>query len=170
MAEEAKQGSDQRREQRPPAGQKAATAGRPEEAPSAEASAKQVRERAREWARKYAAESRRRIDNAAAERVREIEQLTEKITAHARALAEESNELAALAKKQFEVPVPPQRDGAPADRNRRFAPGAKGVPEDVRLLATQMAVAGSSREEIEQRLRKDLGVKDSSAVLERIGI
>jgi hypothetical protein len=42
-------------------------------------------------------------------------------------------------------------------------------PDGLRLLATQMAVAGSGRDEIEARLCKDFGVDDASTLLGDIG-
>lgn len=50
-------------------------------------------------------------------------------------------------------------------RSQRPKPDAKRPSNDgLRLLATQMAVAGSTREEIEDRLRTEFGVEDSSAI------
>jgi hypothetical protein len=46
-----------------------------------------------------------------------------------------------------------------------FREGAGGASDRARLLATQMAVAGSSREEIEGRLRTELGIQDPAAIL-----
>lgn len=42
--------------------------------------------------------------------------------------------------------------------------------EGARLLATQMAVAGSSKDEIAWRLREEFGIEDSSGILAEIGI
>jgi hypothetical protein len=44
-------------------------------------------------------------------------------------------------------------------------PAPKGSTEGLRLLATQMAVAGSTHDEIETRLRDEFGVEDASALL-----
>jgi hypothetical protein len=46
-----------------------------------------------------------------------------------------------------------------------FREGAGIASERARLLATQMAVAGSSREEIEGRLRAEFGIRDAAAIL-----
>jgi hypothetical protein len=50
--------------------------------------------------------------------------------------------------------------------------GGEGAPRDpakaARLLATQMAVAGSSREEIESRLRDELGIDDPGSILDAV--
>ena len=85
-----------------------------------------------------------------------------------------------------EVFRPAPRNGAPADEpvresrpepepepasapqpDRRRAPG-QATPEGVRLAATQMAVAGSSRSEIERVLRIQFGVRDADTALDEI--
>ncbi|MBN9622950.1 MAG: hypothetical protein J0H06_08360, partial [Actinobacteria bacterium] len=43
-----------------------------------------------------------------------------------------------------------------------------GSPAGARLLATQMAVSGSSRAEIEERLRSGFAIKDTGAILDAI--
>ena len=58
-------------------------------------------------------------------------------------------------------PPAPQPPPAEADRRRADASGA-------RLLATQMAVSGSSREEIAQRLRNGFEIEDADAILDAI--
>jgi hypothetical protein len=48
-------------------------------------------------------------------------------------------------------------------------PPSGGVPSDgARLLAAQMAVAGSSRDEIETRLRDEFGIQDAGPILDGI--
>jgi hypothetical protein len=49
-----------------------------------------------------------------------------------------------------------------------FEPTANGTPAGARLLATQMAVSGSSREEIEQRLRSGFQIADPTSILDAI--
>ena len=44
----------------------------------------------------------------------------------------------------------------------------RGTPAGARLLATQMAVSGSSREEIEARLRSGFEIADTAAILDAI--
>jgi hypothetical protein len=72
-----------------------------------------------------------------------------------------------------EQPIPPQPSGEePGDSLPPHPPGARlsGVsPSDgARLLATQMAVAGSSRSEIEGRLRNEFGIDDAGPMLDAI--
>jgi vacuolar-type H+-ATPase subunit H len=44
----------------------------------------------------------------------------------------------------------------------------RGTPAGARLLATQMAVSGSSREEIEARLRNGFDIEDATSILDAI--
>jgi vacuolar-type H+-ATPase subunit H len=85
-----------------------------------------------------------------------------------------------------EPAMPPRREPAPRDdvpgRESNGAPGrfdapspepdfepaSNGTPAGARLLATQMAVSGSSREEIEQRLRSGFEISDATAILDAI--
>jgi vacuolar-type H+-ATPase subunit H len=49
-----------------------------------------------------------------------------------------------------------------------FEPASNGTPAGARLLATQMAVSGSTREEIEQRLRSGFAIADATSILDAI--
>jgi hypothetical protein len=64
-----------------------------------------------------------------------------------------------------EAPSAPQRS-APAPL-ASHPPGATSS-DGARLLAAQMAVAGSSREEIEARLRDEFGIQDAGPILDGI--
>ena len=63
---------------------------------------------------------------------------------------------------------------AEADEMTGDEPGFNGAPKErsspagARLLATQMAVSGSSRLEIEERLRNGFAIKDTRAILDAI--
>jgi vacuolar-type H+-ATPase subunit H len=67
----------------------------------------------------------------------------------------------------------PERNGR-ASRSADEEPGFNGAPTEsatpagARLLATQMAVSGSSRLEIEERLRNGFAIKDTRAILDAI--
>lgn len=74
---------------------------------------------------------------------------------------------------------PPAAGGRPAPPHLRpvedagAAPGQPAAPRrsgaaGARLLATQMAVSGSSREEIAARLRSDFEIDDSGEILDAI--
>jgi hypothetical protein len=66
-----------------------------------------------------------------------------------------------------QVAPEPTEPPRPRPRDRRRAPG-QSTPEGVRLAATQMAVAGSSRWEIERCLRIQFGVRDADTALDEI--
>ena len=57
--------------------------------------------------------------------------------------------------------APPARPANPPGQGPTASDGA-------RLLAAQMAVAGSSREEIETRLRDEFGIQDAGPILDGI--
>jgi hypothetical protein len=70
-------------------------------------------------------------------------------------------------------PEPPPTPTAAVPRPRWLARRESEVPpagtsEGVRLIATQMAIAGSSRGEIERRLRIQFGVNDADRALDEI--
>ena len=55
------------------------------------------------------------------------------------------------------------------ERRGAVSPDADtGTAAGARLLATQMAVSGNSREEIEQRLRNDFEIEDTASILDAI--
>jgi hypothetical protein len=88
------------------------------------------------------------------------------------AAAEQPGSLARQVTERFDKPT--RRTGGRFQARPQPAaqPRASGPPQDVsaglRLLATQMAVAGSSREEIEARLRSEFGVVDTNSVLAEV--
>jgi hypothetical protein len=69
-----------------------------------------------------------------------------------------------------ESPPPAPQDRAPlAPPPPSGAQSAAPIPSDgARLLAAQMAVAGSSRDEIETRLRDEFGIQDAGPILDGI--
>jgi hypothetical protein len=66
----------------------------------------------------------------------------------------------------FGQPQPGQ--GPPAGAPGGQGSGTGAFSDGARLLATQMAVAGSSRDEIRDRLRNDFGIEDASPILDGI--
>jgi hypothetical protein len=55
-------------------------------------------------------------------------------------------------------------------RTRAQAIANRPVSDGARLVATQMAVAGGSRERIGSRLREEFGIEDPSAILDEAGL
>ena len=69
------------------------------------------------------------------------------------------------------VPVaepPAPSEPAPAPLAPAEPEGELGNPAGARLLATQMAVSGNSREEIEARLRNGFEIEDTASILDAI--
>jgi hypothetical protein len=115
---------------------------------AAEQAAAKVIDDAEEQARRQLSEAGARADRIVAERLR--------------ALADELDPpgLAAPREPHLKSDSPAQPD-APAVGPRSGSAGA-------RLLATQMAVSGSSREEIAERLRSGFEIEDTSEILDAI--
>jgi hypothetical protein len=118
---------------------------------AAEQAASSVIDDAEEQARRRLEEAGARADRIVAERLR--------------ALADELD--------------PAGADGRPVPRLRSVAPGPQangelpashrsGSAAGARLLATQMAVSGAAREEIEARLRHGFDIEDTNEILDAI--
>jgi hypothetical protein len=114
---------------------------------AAERAAAQVIDDAEEQARHQLQEASARADRIVAERLR--------------ALAEELDPQAAPRPESHLRPVEPAAEVERAPQQRSDGAGA-------RILATQMAVSGSSREEIAQRLGSDFDIEDTSEILDAI--
>jgi hypothetical protein len=113
---------------------------------AAEQAAAKVIDDAEEQARRQLSEASARADRIVAERLR--------------ALADELDPQTSRPREPHLRPVAETAaEPAPAPRS-----GAAGA----RLLATQMAVSGSSREEIEARLRSGFEIEDTSEILDAI--
>jgi len=113
---------------------------------AAEQAAAKVIDDAEEQARRQLAEAGARADRIVAERLR--------------ALADELDPPA--------HPVAGEPHLKPVESAPEPAPGPRSGSAGARLLATQMAVSGSSREEIEQRLRSGFEIEDTSEILDAI--
>lgn len=115
---------------------------------AAEQAAAKVIDDAEEQARRQLSEASARADRIVAERLR--------------ALADELDPPTSGQREPHLRPVTavPQQPEAPA--------GPRSGSAGARLLATQMAVSGSSREEIAERLRNGFDIADTSEILDAI--
>lgn len=116
---------------------------------AAERAASSVIDDAERQARQHLEEARARADRIVAERLRE--------------LADELDPPAGAPRESHLKPV----ESAPEPASEPVAP-RRAASSGARLLATQMAVSGSSREEIEQRLRSGFDIEDTSEILDAI--
>jgi hypothetical protein len=137
-------------ERRPPVAVAEAAARLAEIVEAAEIAASKVIDDAEEEARRRLDEARDRADRIIAERLRE---LADQLDPAAR------SEPAAPQLESVEWPSVP--DVEPRAEQRTSTAAA-------RLLATQMAVCGAGREEIEARLRKGFDLDDTSKLLDAI--
>jgi hypothetical protein len=112
---------------------------------AAERAASKVIDDAEEQARRQLAEANARADRIVAERLRNLAD---------------------------ELDPPIARNGEPHLRSVETtpdpAPGPRSSAAGARLLATQMAVSGSSREEIEQHLRAAFEIEEPGEILDAI--
>jgi len=140
-------------------------------------------------------QARRQLDDAHSEaerlvgdRLAALSELTDSLIVQAEAIGEQSRQLVSSleeARRQLEG----GDEQEPADRRQlagrpshlsavasveddRSEPAERGeqpgTPAGARLLATQMAVSGSSREEIEKRLRNGFDIEDTGSILDAI--
>jgi cell division septum initiation protein DivIVA len=128
---------------------------------AAEKAASAVIDDAEEQARRHIEEARERADRVVAERLRELaDELDPDGIGHSGAGSD--------------------REAGPAEHGeRRLRPVQPPAPEEqltprrsasagARLLATQMAISGASRGEIEERLRNGFDIVDTGEILEAI--
>lgn len=116
---------------------------------AAEQAAAKVIDDAEQQARQQLSEAGARADRIVAERLR--------------ALADELDPPSAPHREPHLQSV----DGASGPQAQPLHAGRAGSA-GARLLATQMAVSGSSREEIEERLRSGFDIEDTSEILDAI--
>jgi hypothetical protein len=154
---------------------------------AAERAAESVIDDAEAQARKHLAQARAEADRLAAGRVSDLAELIDSLLGQASSLRQEAERLQTTleeAKARVETAEEPEREEQPDQPQESRAPRLRAVaseeapdPESeakrsdaagARLLATQMAVEGSSREEIEQRLRNGFEIEDTEAILDAI--
>jgi vacuolar-type H+-ATPase subunit H len=146
---------------------------------AAERTAAAIVEDARAEARRQLDEARAEANRAAARRVEESARLTDELIGRTEAVRRQSDELLRLlgeTKQHFdEASEGTPRPGQPpsylrevaGQSHRSDAPGGRHA-EGARLLAAQMAVAGSSRAEIAATLRDRFAIEDPGPMLDAI--
>jgi cell division septum initiation protein DivIVA len=158
---------------------------------AAERAAESVIDDAEAQARRYLTQARAEADRITDRRMEDLSHLIDALLGQAASLQREAERMqTVLEEAKFRVdPEQPEEVEGEAPRvvdpdPPREAPRLRAVaqteesapaPEPVqadaagaRLLATQMAVSGSSREEIEQRLRNRFEIEDPTPILDAI--
>ena len=118
------------------------------------------------------------IDKAEAQARDQLEQASARadriVAERLRALADEldppeTGRPAPLLKPVELAPEPGEEDDERAEEEGRLMPvSRRSGSAGARLLATQMAVSGASRKEIEKRLRSGFEIEDTSEILDAI--
>jgi hypothetical protein len=154
---------------------------------AAERAAESVIDDAEAQARKHLAQARAEADRLADTRIPDLSETIDSLLGQALSLRQEAERLQATLEEakartepgeeqEREAPAqPPEQRQAPrlraVESEATPAPADEGRRSDAagaRLLATQLAVQGSSREEIEQRLRNGFEIEDTDAILDAI--
>jgi vacuolar-type H+-ATPase subunit H len=159
---------------------------------AAERAAERVIDEAEEKAGRYIEEARAQADREAEERLAGLAGLSDGLLEQAEALRRRAEDLEGALRdlKERLGAGAPEATAAAAGRQRPVRLAAVAAPEDdvppvaaapepspppgrgsaagARLLATQMAVSGSSRGEIEARLRDGFEIEDTSGILDAI--
>lgn len=160
---------------------------------AAERAAESVIDDAEAQARRYLAQAQAEAERMGAGRVDELGDLVDTLLAQAVSLREEAERLQATLEAARErlggdagsspgMPERQERREAPRLRAVAPEPAPPAEPESpepepeprrpdapgARLLATQLAVSGSSREEIAKRLRNGFEIEDTDAILDAI--
>jgi vacuolar-type H+-ATPase subunit H len=157
---------------------------------AAERAAESVIDDAEAQARRYLTQARAEADRITQRRMSDLSHLIDSLLEQATSLQREADRMqTVLEEAKFRVdPEQPveaaeerQRPDGPAEPREVPRLRAVGLPEEpapgreatpdaagARLLATQMAVSGSSREEIEARLRNRFEIEDPTPILDAI--
>lgn len=158
---------------------------------AAERAAEGVIDDAEAQARRYLTQARAEADRITDRRMEDLSHLIDALLGQAASLQREAERMQTVLEeakfrvdpeqpddsqrpqaREAEDPAPPRevpRLRVAGSEEPKPASGAK--PADAagaRLLATQLAVSGSSREEIEQRLRNGFEIEDPSPILDAI--
>lgn len=159
---------------------------------AAERAAEGVIDDAEAQARRYLAQARAEADRLATNQTDELADLVDSLLGQALSLRQEAEQLQATleeakarfdgreerraleqgdVREEFEEPhevQAPRLRAVVGDEERPPEAGARSDSAGARLLATQMAISGSSREEIAHRLRNGFEIEDADAILDAI--
>ena len=151
---------------------------------AAERAAVAVIDDAEKQARRHLDDAQAEADRLVADRLSSLTSLTDSLVAQAESIKGESERLVArleeakrrlTAGEELEEDEPELAPGpargthlSAVEPVADSADGEAGTPAGARLLATQMAVSGSSREEIEARLRNGFDIDETGPILDAI--
>ncbi len=160
---------------------------------AADDAGEKIREEAREEARRLIEETRRRAEAVTTEHIDRVSQMSGELLEQLGAVDEQMQNLRSAFDQSIramgadlgveDTAVWDTQNGAVEEehegelrqrlgRRRKMVPARvpEGISEGARLLAMQQLTAGVAPEEIEERLRKELGVENPKPLLEWMGI
>jgi hypothetical protein len=136
---------------------------------AAERAAESIVDDAEAQARGFLDRAQVDAERGAAERLASLSDQIEALLDQAEGLKQGAERLAAsLEQARSELDAEPLADGGRVSHLKAVEPDELPDHAGARLLATQMAVSGSSREEIEKRLRNGFEIDDTAAILDAI--
>jgi vacuolar-type H+-ATPase subunit H len=147
---------------------------------AAEQAAAKVIDDAEAEGRRYISDAEAEVDRIVSERLSSLASLTDSLVTQAEIIRQQSERLlesVAQARAELESEPAPAPRGSHLTAVAPVEEPAEVVSEPLdqrqahagaRLLATQMAVSGSSREEIASRLRNGFEIDDTQAILDAI--
>jgi vacuolar-type H+-ATPase subunit H len=147
---------------------------------AAEQAASKVIDDAEAEGQRYISEAQTEADRIVSERLSSLASLTDSLVTQAEIIRQQSERLlesVAQARAELEGEPAPAPRGSHLSAVAPVEDPAKEISEPLdqrqahagaRLLATQMAVSGSSREEIASRLRNGFEIDDTDAILDAI--
>ena len=153
-------------EQRPPASSADAAERLARIVDAAELAAANVIDDAERQARQHLDEAMERANRIAAERLRELADELDPVGREELDPARREELDPARREEQARAHLKPVQDEPESIEERRSQRQSSSA--GARLLATQMAVSGADREEIEERLRTGFDIEDASGILDAI--
>jgi hypothetical protein len=123
------------------------------------------RRAAEQEAERHVLEARRRADRLTEERSRRLRELTDDLIGRAETIRGQVEELSVALERATRALEPSPAPGAAASNS------AGSDVEDLRaarLVAIELAVAGRSREEVDQHLRRSFGIGDTRRLLDDV--
>jgi hypothetical protein len=137
---------------------------------AAERAAESIIDDAEAQARSLLAGAEADADRGTAERLSAVSDQIDELVDQAEAIRDRAERLAASlerARKELDQ-APPSAETPRVSHLKAVEPDEQPDDAGARLLATQMAVSGSTREEIEARLRNRFEIEDTAAILDAI--
>ena len=144
---------------------------------AAERVAEEIRAEAETEAKRYLEQRKQAADQLTEERALLIEELTESLLERAKGVQEQAEAMAGSMRSVIDrirataaapPPATARGDGNAADGDGAEAAPTQASGEEPLLRATQMAVAGTGRPEIEETLKQEFGIEAPGEIVDQV--